>query len=116
MYFCNLQIKSIYFITNTAIFLFFSYKKPPFAFTTLISMAIENSPKGMATLGQIYEFISTRFPYFDMENKGWQNTVRHFLSVTNYFVKIPREGFKGNFWTIGTLISYLFICFFFSKK
>nr|XP_060615087.1 forkhead box protein I2-like [Anolis sagrei ordinatus] len=58
-------------------------------------MALEGSPEGRLPLKAIYQAISTRFPFFRLSQKGWQNSVRHNLSLNPCFVRTPRERGQG---------------------
>ncbi|VDM34278.1 unnamed protein product [Hydatigera taeniaeformis] len=86
--------------------------KPPYSFAQLIVQALAGQPTRRLTLSGIYQFISQNYPYYRLEDKGWQNSVRHNLSLNKHFFKTPRlpdEPGKGCYWMIDPQFEERFI-------
>ncbi|XP_076608826.1 forkhead box protein K2 [Chaetodon auriga] len=77
--------------------------KPPYSYAQLIVQAITLATDKQLTLNGIYNHITKNYPYYRTADKGWQNSIRHNLSLNRYFIKVARsqeEPGKGSFWRI----------------
>lgn len=103
-------------------------RRPPYSYSSLIAQAITSTPHARMTLREIYTWISKSYPeLYSMDgpdSQGWQNTVRHNLSLNKSFVKVARTAQdiyescasadpahsqaargKGGWWTIDPVIA-----------
>lgn len=77
--------------------------KPPYSYATMITQAILSNQEGVLSLSQIYEWISKQYAFYRFSKSGWQNSIRHNLSLNKAFEKVPRranEPGKGMKWQI----------------
>lgn len=77
--------------------------KPPHSYAQLIGMSILRAPARRLTLAQIYKWISDTYSFYNPSDAGWQNSIRHNLSLNKAFIKQERpkdDPGKGNYWAI----------------
>lgn len=79
--------------------------KPPYSFSCLIFMAVEDSPRKMLPVKEIYSWVCKHFPYFETAPSGWKNSIRHNLSLNKCFKKVEQDKQhndpgKGSLWCI----------------
>ncbi|KAJ8127111.1 hypothetical protein O1611_g6526 [Lasiodiplodia mahajangana] len=78
-------------------------RKPSYSYAQLIAMAILRSPHRRLTLAQIYKWISDAYSFYNATEAGWQNSIRHNLSLNKAFTKHERpkdDPGKGNYWVV----------------
>jgi hypothetical protein len=73
-----------------------SFEKPRMSWYKLIIEALNNSSNGMLLLSDIYKSVSAKHPYYKMETKYWQRSIRTYLRKCKIFVK---EG-TTNYWKL----------------
>lgn len=78
-----------------------STEKPPHSYLRLIAEALLDAPEQKLILYDIYHYIQTKYEYYNNEEKGWRNSIRHNLSINTCFVKQNkhRTG-KGHYWAL----------------
>ena len=79
----------------------YSTVKPDYSYAALIGQAILSSPEHRLTLQDIYEWVTTVYPYYNRCEETWMNSVRHSLSTMAVFRKVPRGRNEGkSLWAI----------------
>lgn len=73
----------------------YSKKKPDLSYAALIGQAVLSSPEHRLTLQEIYDWITIVYPYFQRNETTWMNSIRHVLSTTVCFRKVPRDRSLG---------------------
>ncbi|KAI2470567.1 hypothetical protein F4781DRAFT_168717 [Annulohypoxylon bovei var. microspora] len=78
--------------------------KPHFSYAQMITQAIMSTAEEKLNLAGIYQHITTNYAYYRHQPaSGWQNSIRHNLSLNKSFTKAPRstdEPGKGMKWEI----------------
>ncbi|WZH42578.1 hypothetical protein QYS62_003574 [Fusarium acuminatum] len=78
--------------------------KPQYSYAQMITQAILNAPDGKLNLNGIYNYIMNTYAYYrHQQAAGWQNSIRHNLSLNKSFDKVARstdEPGKGMKWQI----------------
>ena len=78
---------------------------PKLSYSKMIAEALNQAEDGMLPVSDIMGYLSQRYPSYSsrIDVKGWQNAIRHTLSVSQEFQKVPRsrdcKG-RGHFWTM----------------
>lgn len=78
--------------------------KPQYSYAQMITQAITSVPESKLTLNGIYTYIVNQYAYYrNQPPSGWQNSIRHNLSLNKHFEKVARSTYepgKGAKWQI----------------
>ena len=80
--------------------------KPTATFAIIIHRALLYLPRGRGTLGEVCNWVAGEWEWFRLNvDAGWQNSIRHNLSLNKAFLKVPRipeddPESKGSVWII----------------
>lgn len=85
------------YLTNTD-------SRPPYAYATIIFMAMTCSGSKRLQIADIYNAIMSQWDYYRdrPEETGWKNSIRHNLTICRCFQKVMRQDAdgKGGYWEI----------------
>jgi hypothetical protein len=80
--------------------------KPTATFAVIIHRALLYLPRGRGTLGEVCNWVAGEWEFYRLNiDSGWQNSIRHNLSLNKAFLKVPRipeddPESKGSVWII----------------
>ncbi|WRT65505.1 uncharacterized protein IL334_002448 [Kwoniella shivajii] len=80
--------------------------KPTSTFATIIHRSLQCLPRGRGTLGEVCNWVAGEWEWFRLNvDSGWQNSIRHNLSLNKAFLKVSRipeddPESKGSVWII----------------
>lgn len=77
--------------------------KPQCSYASMITWAIVSVDEECMSLANIYEWIKAHYAFYRFASAAWQNSIRHNLSLSPTFEKIPRrpdEPGKGMKWRL----------------
>ncbi|KAE9537189.1 hypothetical protein AGLY_006212 [Aphis glycines] len=72
--------------------------KPGYTYTEMIHQALIE--KKELPVAEIYQWISSHFPYFREDDERWKNSVRHNLSINPNFRKGRKSQGAGHYWRV----------------
>ena len=70
------------------------HSRPKITYIQLIAEALLNAKEKGLRLSEIYNAIVKRYPFYNLKDKGWQNSIRHKLSLHKgrYFNLLAKSG------------------------
>ena len=83
--------------------------KPDLSYAALVGRAILSSPEHRLTLQEIYDWITIVYPHYKRGETTWMNSIRHVLSTTVCFRKVPRDRSVGR--TLWAIYDEDLVCF-----
>ena len=80
------------------------YDKPNMTYAQLIAEALNNAWEKTLVLSDICKAINNKHPYYELETQGWQNSIRHNLTLNKNFIKgKAKSGLvdnRGGYWKL----------------
>lgn len=79
--------------------------KPPYSYASLITFAINSSPKKKMTLSEIYQWICDNFPYYREAGSGWkvrkkQNTFDFYFQLIQQLLSTQSSSLSWQSWVL----------------
>ena len=76
-------------------------KNPQIPYLELCAAALLDAPAGRLLLNDVYDWVTSHFPYFTDALCAWRNSIRHALCVNECFIKAAKApAGRGFYWAI----------------